>query len=152
MSSAEYPPYTNFEPYQYITNKSNTLDHFFFDGIACSDSSFCFVISNNYELSTWQYNNNGWSKGEAIAMQVADYFSLCTHKNRPYLILSDGSIYAIMNNQLMKEPEKKLDVKLSDIILIIDKMKDTIFFINAASFNEERSIEELMKNAVPVFQ
>jgi hypothetical protein len=151
MYSVEYPPYTVFQPYQYITDKSNMLDHFFFDGIACSDSSFFFVISNNGELSTWQYNNNGWIRGETIDLPIADYFSLCTHKAQPYLVLSDGRIYAIKNNQLMKAPEKKLDTKLSDVILIINKMNDTVFFISASSFTAERSVEELMKNANPVF-
>jgi hypothetical protein len=42
LSSAEYPSYTSFEPYIYITGKSTILDHFFFDGIALSDSSFFF--------------------------------------------------------------------------------------------------------------
>lgn len=150
ISSAEYPPYTSFEPYKFIIEKSTTLDHFFFDGIALSDSSFCFAISNNGRLSTWQYNNNEWSRGEEVEMQIDDFFSLVACKGKPYLVLSDGSIYAIKNNKLMKQPEKKMNAKLSDVILINNKMNDTVSFINASSVDDGKSMEELMKKAIPV--
>jgi hypothetical protein len=150
-SSSEYPPYTRFEPYIYITEKATTLDHFFFDGIALSDSSFCFVMSNNGELNSWYYDNKEWSRGEETAMQPDDFFSLFTHKAQPYLILSDGSIYTLKNNKLMKQPEKKINAKLADVILVINKMNDTVSFIHASSFDEKKSMEELMKKAVSIF-
>jgi hypothetical protein len=151
LSSAEYPSFTSFEPYIYITGKSTILDHFFFDGIALSDSSFCFAMSNNGEFNSWYYQNMEWSRGEATTMQVDDFFSLFTCKAQPYLIGSDGSIYALKNNKLMKQPEKKINAKLTDVILIINKMNDTVSFIKASSFDEKKSMAELMKNAVSVF-
>jgi hypothetical protein len=151
ISSAEYPSYAIFEPYKYILERSSILDHFFFDGIASSDSSFCFAISNNGALSTWQYSANEWSRGGEVLMQVDDFFSLVTHKMQTYLIVNDGNIYALKNNQLMAQPEKKIQALLSNVILIIDKMKDTVSLIPVSSFDENKSMEELMKEASLIF-
>ncbi len=152
QASAEYRPYTTFEPYRYLTEQSTTLDHFFFDAVEISDSVFCFAISNNGKLTIWEYNKDSWSKGEEISMQIDDFFSLVTYKSRPYLILSDGSVYAIKNNKLMKQLERKINTQLSRAILIIDKRNDKIWFMNAATFDETKSMEELIKkNAIAIF-
>jgi hypothetical protein len=151
LSSSEYPPYTHFEPYIHTTETSTVLDHFFFDGIALSDSSFCFVMSNDEKLTSWYYQNTQWSRGEEIAMQPDGFFSLFAYKAQPYLILPDGSIYALKNNRITEQPEKKINAKLADVILIINKMNDTVLFINASAFDEKKSMAELMKNAVPIF-
>jgi hypothetical protein len=151
MESATYPPYTSFEPYKYIIEKSNVLDHFFFDGIALSDSSFCFAIANNSELSLWQYSNNEWTRGAVVAMETNDFFSLFTYRALPYMIMSDGRIYGLKSNKIINQPEKKINEKLNNIVLIINKMNNTVSFMNAAAFDDKKSITELLVNATAIF-
>lgn len=147
MKSTEVQPYMPFEPYSYITDKSNILDHFFFDAVATTDSSFCFAVSNNGELTIWHYANEKWERGKTINMQTADFFSLFLYKKKAYLVTSEGKIYAIQNNIFLMQIEKSINKPLADGVLIINKMNNTVSFIDKANLNEQKSLKEMMKNS-----
>lgn len=145
MKSTEVMPYTGFEPYSETTEKSPVLDHFFFDAISTSDSSLCLVISNNGEITVWEYSHNSWKKGEDLKMTVAGFFSLFEYKGRPYLITSDGNVFAVQNRRLIKLADKKISQSLSDGILIINKTDQTISFMDKAAFDRQKSLTEMIR-------
>lgn len=152
MKSTEIQPYIPFEPYSYITDKSSVLDHFFFDAVATTDSSFCFAVSNNGELTIWHHANKKWERGETINMQTNDFFSLFLYKKQVYLATSEGKIYAIQNNTLLIPTEKNINKLLADGVLIVNKMNNTVSFIDKAKLNEQKSLEEMMKSSsIPLF-
>ena len=152
MKSTEVQPYAAFEPYSYITDRSNILDHFFFDAVATTDSSFCFAVSNNGELTIWNYANEKWERGETINIKTDDFFSLFLYKKHAYLATSEGKIYEIQNNTLLKPTEKSISKPLADGILISNKMNGTISFLDKTKLNEQKSMEEIMKdNSNPIF-
>lgn len=148
MKSTEVMPYTRFEPYAYVTEKSNLLDHFFFDCIATSDSSLCLAISNNGELSIWEFRNNSWTKGEELKMVNDNFFSLFNDQHQTYLITSSGAVHAVQNNRLKKQPETSLNNSLADGILIIDKVNRRILFLENAKLNRQKSVAEIVKDAI----
>lgn len=145
MKSTETQPYTWFEPYSETTEKSPVLDHFFFDAVSTSDSSLCLVICNKDVLTVWEYSRNNWKKGEELKMKSADFFSLFTHKGRPYLVASDGSLFAVQNNQLIPLADKKITKELSQGILIINRMDQTISFLMKDEFDAQKSFAEMIK-------
>lgn len=145
MKSTETQPYTWFEPYSETTEKSPVLDHFFFDAISTSDSSLCLVISNNNELTVWEYNQNRWRKGEDLQVRSENFFSLFSYNERPYLVTSDGSLFAVQNNKLIKLADKKISQALSDGLLIINKMDHSISFLNTTTLDEQKSLSEIIK-------
>lgn len=145
VKSTETAPYTWFEPYSEVLEKSPILDHFFFDAVATADSSLCLAISNNRELSVWEFSNGKWKKGEDLSMQADDFFSLFQHNGRTYLVTSDGSLYAVQNNKLIMLADRKISQALDDGFLIINKTDRSISFLNKAKFDKQKSMMELLK-------
>jgi hypothetical protein len=145
MKSTEIRPYTWFEPYSEATEKSPILNHFFFDGIATSDSSLCIAVSNNGELTMWEYSNGKWKKGEDLKMQTDDFFSLFIHKGRPYLVTSDGKLFAVQNNTLIALAERKISQSLASGFLIINKTDHTVLFMEKEKFDQKKSMTDMVK-------
>ncbi|MEO6902642.1 MAG: hypothetical protein ABI315_05760 [Bacteroidia bacterium] len=143
---------TYFDPYDFVTDRSSILENFFFDGIALSDSAICMAIANRGELSIWKYEQKKWEHSEIINLPVDNYFSLVTHKQNVYLILSTGKIYSVSINGIKELPEKKLNALLPEIVLLINKKDDTIKYIQRKNINKTTPFNELInKNVVNIF-
>ncbi|MGZ4048179.1 MAG: hypothetical protein ACXVNN_02385, partial [Bacteroidia bacterium] len=95
MKSIDLPPFAYNDPYLSTIKRSNTLNNFFYDGIAISDSSYYMVITNNGELSIWNYNGLAWKSSEIQKIPVDGFFTLFELKKHPYLILNNGQVYEI---------------------------------------------------------
>ena len=143
---------TYFEPYAFITDRSAILENFFFDGIALSDSSICIAMANRGELSIWKYENDKWEHSEIINLPIDNYFSLFTYKRNSYLILSSGQIYSVSTKGITELPEKKLNVTLPEIVLLVNKNADTVQLIERKHMNSTIPFDELtQKYAIRIF-
>jgi len=137
--SMDYNTFTPNIPYAYVTQKSKTLDHFFYDAIALNDSVFCMGISNNNGFSFWRFNGKAWDHVENSNFPVSGPFSLFAYKQDVYMILSDGKVYALTTRSITELPEKSKNIDLSKGCLVVDKDANSIKFIP----------EELLNRKVP---
>lgn len=144
--------FTYFDPYDFVTDRSSILENFFFDGIALSDSAICMAIANRGEITIWKYEQNKWEHSEVIKLPVENYFSLVTHKQNVYLILSTGKIYSVSIKGINEITEKKLNALLPEIVLLINKKDDSVKYIQRKHINKTTPFNELTsKNVISIF-
>ena len=92
MQSIESSPYAYNDPYLFITKRSNIISGFYFDAIYASDNSFTIAISNNGELSIWNYSGSSWNHSDVFQFPVDGYFSLFEKDKKTYLMLNSGVV------------------------------------------------------------
>lgn len=152
MKSVDFNTFAMNDPYLFITNKSTILNNFFFDGIAINDSSYCMAISNNGELSFWNYNGKTWFHSDPIKFQLDGYFSLFKFRNKIYIHFRHGFVYEVFLNKKIAMKSKKLGSAAVDGILIDNRDENTIQTLSFRFLDKETPLNELIKNrAVTVF-
>lgn len=151
MKGVEMNPYTYNDPYLFVTRRSNTLDKFFFDGAAENDSSYTMAISNNGELSVWNFNGKEWKHGEVQKFPVDGYFSLFVFNKKTYMIINSGVLYEISTAGI-KAINKDCGTSLTNGFIVINKDEKTISFLKNSDFNSHTTLNELInKKAIRIF-
>ena len=151
MKSIELSPYTYNDPYLFITRRSNVLSNFYYDAVALNDSSYTMAISNNGELSIWNYNGKIWKHGEVQKFPVDGYFSLFTFNKKTYMILNSGVIYEISTSGI-SSVSKDCGSSLTNGFLVLNKDEKTVWFMKNNDLNQHTGLLELVKKkAVRIF-
>jgi hypothetical protein len=133
------------DPYEFVRKRSSLLENFFYDGITKSDGSYCMVVSNNGELSVWNYTAEGWKHGNIQPMRVGGYFSLFEYKKNTYLLLSDGSSHKIEQDTVNAAAAFTLGTALSSGVLVENKDDGTIKFLKNEKIDQSMPLNELIK-------
>lgn len=148
--SIDYNTFTPNVPYSFVTQKSKTLDHFFYDAIALNDSVFCMGISNNNGFSFWRFNGKSWDHIENNNFPVSGPFSLFACRQDVYMILGDGKIYSLSTRSINELPEKSKKIDLSAGCLVIDKDTGSIKFITNELLNLKVPFKDLIRNKATI--
>lgn len=142
MLSVDLNPYAYNDPYLFVTRRSNTIEGFFYDGISTSEG-YTMAISNNGELSIWNYNGTEWKHGDVIKFPVDGAFSLFEKDKKTYLFLNSGKIYEVSINGI--SPIKNdLGINPKDGFLIINKDTKTVSFMKNNDLDQNTSLIELI--------
>lgn len=151
MKGIEMNPFVYNDPYLFVTRRSNTLNNFFFDGIAPNDSTYTMAISNNGELSIWHYGGKEWKHGEVKSFPVDGYFSLFSFNNKTYLLLNTGVLYEASTSGIFPV-NKDCGMSLANGFLVINKDENTVSFMKHSDLNEITPLDTLIKKkAVRIF-
>lgn len=152
MISVDLTPFTNNDPYAFVIKKSNTLNNFFYDGIAINDSSYYMAITNNDELSIWNYDGFGWKNSETQKIPVDGFFTLFEYRKHVYLFLNGGQTYEVSTKTISQAPNKTPGAKLSEGVLIINKDDNTVKYIKNSQLDYNTPLNELItKKAIEIF-
>jgi hypothetical protein len=144
MQGTDLMPFTNFEPYAYTIRRSNTLEDFFFDGIALSDTSYCVGIANKGELTFWNWNGKTWKHSNVFKFPVKEYFTLIQYNKKAYLVMNSGSIYEATAKGIVPA-DIKLPGKLSEGILLANKDKNTILYVKNKDLGPNTTLDEVIE-------
>lgn len=151
MKGVEMSPFAYNDPYLFVTRRSNTFEKFFFDGVSENDSSYTMAISNNGELSIWNYDGKEWKHGEVQKFPVDGYFSLFAFKNKTFMIVNSGVLYEISAKGI-SAINKDCGASLMNGIIIINKDEKTISFLKNSDLSSHTALNELInKKAIRIF-
>lgn len=151
MQSIESSPYAYNDPYLFITKRSNIISGFYFDAIYASDNSFTIAISNNGELSIWNYSGSSWNHSDVFQFPVDGYFSLFEKDKKTYLMLNSG-VVCEASKEGIKAVNKDCGASLNDGFLVINKDENTISFMKNSNLNKHTALNELItKKAIRIF-
>ena len=140
--SIDMNPFAYNDPYLFVTRRSNIVEGFFYDAISTS-GGYTMAISNNGELSFWNYNGTEWKHGEVIKFPIDGYFSLFEKDKKVYLILNSGAIQEVSLTGI--SPTKKdVGVKPKDGFLIINKDDKSVWFMKNEDLNQRTPLNELV--------
>lgn len=140
--SVDMNPFAYNDPYLFVTRRSNMLEGFFYDAIATS-TGYTMAISNNGEISIWNYNGTEWKHGDVVKFPIDGYFSLFEKNKKTYLILNSGIIQEVSTNGI--SPNKKdVGVKLKDGFLIANKDDNSVWFMKNEDLNQRIPLNELV--------
>jgi hypothetical protein len=152
MKSVDNNMFAYNDPYMALLKKSNTLNDFFYDGIAMNDTSYFIAIANNGKITLWNYNGKDWTQGKTVAFPIDGYFSLFTFKKEIFLVQNDGEIRKISFSGLEPQPEEISSGPASSVFLIINKDEGTIKYMKAGQLDQNKSMgDQINKKAVPLF-
>ena len=152
MQSVDLTPFANNDPYLAVLKKSSTLNNFFYDGIALNDSSYYMAITNNDELSIWNYDGFAWKNSELQKIPVDGFFTLFEFNERAYLFLNNGQTYEVSTKTISQAPNKIPGAKLSEGILVINKDDNTVKYIKNSQLDYSAPLDELIKKkAIEIF-
>jgi hypothetical protein len=152
MQSVDKNTFCLNDPYQFTIKRSNILNNFFFDGIALNDSTFFMAITNNGEISFWEYSGGGWEHSEVQKLPVEGYFTLVTKGSSIYMVLSTGKVYKVSTKAMTLVNDKDLKTNLNTGMMIVNKDNRTVSFLKTTDFNNNKSLNELIKTkALQVF-
>jgi hypothetical protein len=152
MQSVDKNTFCLNDPYQFTVKRSNILNNFFFDGIALNDSTYFMAITNNGEISFWEYSNGGWEHSEVMKLPVDNYFTLVTKGSSSYMVLSTGKVYKVSTKSMTLVNDKDLKTPLNAGMLIVNKDNGTVSFLKTADFNNNKSLNELIRTkAIQIF-
>ncbi|MBA3971905.1 MAG: hypothetical protein H0X46_07135, partial [Bacteroidetes bacterium] len=150
--SIDMSPFAYNDPYQCVIKRSNTLNNFFFDAIALSDSSFYMAIANNGELSIWNYNGKEWRQGDVQNFPLKGYFSLFAHKNKVYLATNAGGLYEVSGKEIADTKNKSVGTTLSSCILVVNKDDDSVWYLKNNDIDQRTPLNLLItKKAKRIF-
>ena len=150
-AGVEMNPFAYNDPYLFVTRRSNLLENFFFDGVAENDSSYTMAISNNGEMSIWNYNGKEWKHGEVQKFPVDGYFSLFVFNKKTYLILNSGVLYEVSTKGI-SVINKDCGASLTNGFIVINKDEKTISFLKNTDLNSHTALNELInRKAVRIF-
>lgn len=141
--SIDMNPFAYNDPYLFVTRRSNMIEGFFYDAIMTSDGAYTMAISNNGELSGWNYNGTEWKHGEVIKFPIDGYFSLFEKNKKTYLITNSGSLYEASASGL-KALKKEIGTTLKDGFLIINKDDNNVWFMKNEDLNQRSPLNELI--------
>lgn len=145
--SVDMNPYAYNDPYLFVTRRSNMLEGFFYDAISTRDG-YKMAISNNGELSVWNYNGTEWKHGEVFKFPINGYFSLFEKDKKTYLITNNCAVYEVVSEKLVPVKTDGMTT-LKDGILVINKDKKTVSFLKNNDLNQNTALNELIaKKAV----
>ena len=151
MLSVDMNPFAYNDPYLFVTRRSNTIEGFFYDGIAVNDSSYTMAISNNGELSIWNYNGKEWKHSEVMKFPIDGYFSLYAMNGKTYLIHNNGITQEVSVDGVSKAKED-MGARIKDGIIIINKDKKRVYYIENKDLNSQTPLDELInKKALLIF-
>jgi hypothetical protein len=152
MKSVDQNMFAYNDPYKFIKHQSNVLNGFQFDGIALHDSSYALVIANNNQLSIWNYAHKKWTHSEVQPFIVNGFFTLFEADKQLYIILNNGDVHKVSNQQIMPVPEKVTNRTLHENTLILNRDKNTFLLIKNNELNMQMPFDELIvKKAVSIF-
>ncbi len=141
--SVDMNPFVYNDPYLFVTKRSNILEGFFYDAISNSDGTYTMAISNNGELSVWNYNGTEWKHGEVIKFPVDGYFSLFEKNKKTYLISNSSVIHEVSTNGVVST-KKNIGTTLKEGFLVINKDEKTISFMKNDDLNQKTPLNELI--------
>lgn len=141
--SVDMNPYAYNDPYLFVTRRSNMIEGFFYDLVAPDNNSMTMVISNNGELSVWNYSGSVWKHGDVLKFPVDGYFSLFELNKKSYLLTNSGVLYEISLSGI-KQLKKDIGFTLKDGFLIINKDNQTVFFMKNSDLNQQIPLNELI--------
>lgn len=145
MQSADAPMYVFNEPYYFIKNRSDYLNHFYFDGVVLG-GNYWMAVTNNEELSIWNHIGEEWYHSEVIEnFKVDGPFSLLTVGESIYLITNKGKAFQISVNSGAIAVTFSVDATfiLKDVVLIDDRDKNEIYYMNKSQFNYDKSMTDM---------
>jgi hypothetical protein len=152
MKSVDQNMFAYNEPYQFIKHQSNILNGFQFDGIVLHDSSYVMVIANNNQLSIWNYAHKKWTHSEVQPFIVDGFFTLFEADQQLYIILNNGDVHKVSNQQVVPVPEKVTNRTLNENTLILNRDNNTFLLIKNNELNLQLPFDELIeKKAVSIF-
>jgi len=151
MKSVDAPMLTTNDPYAYVIKKSNTLEHFFYDGIAMNDSSYYMAISNKDEISFWNYDGKKWNQGPEQKFDTENYFSIFKWNNKLYIIRGDGQLF-VVNDLKLTMLKKSIGGPLSNYTIIENRDNKSISFVKNKDLDYGQGLDKLLsKKAVKLF-
>jgi hypothetical protein len=152
IKSVHLPSFAVNEPYRFMVTRSNVLNNFFFDGIALNDSVYVMVIHNNGDLYIWEFNGNEWKHSKMQHIAVTGHFNLFAFDQQLYLLLNSGQIYKVSVEGASLLPSKTSPASLSGGVVIVNRDHNTIQFIKNGPWDQNISLNELIKKkAVKIF-
>ncbi len=140
--SVDLNPYAYNDPYLFVTRRSNTIEGFFYDGISTSEG-YTVAISNNGELSIWNYNGTEWKHSEVMKFSVDGYFSLF-EKNKKIYFLTTGGVVQEVSTAGISPLKKDIEINQKEGFLIINKDDKTVWFMKNNDLNQNTSLNELI--------
>ncbi len=143
MLSVDMNPFAYNDPYLFVTRRSNVIEDFFYDAISMSDGSYTMAITNNGELSVWNYKNKEWKHSEVIKFPIDGYFSLFEKDKKVYLILNSGAVQEVSINGISTN-KKDVGAKPKDGFLIINKDDNSVWFMKNEDLNQRTALNELV--------
>jgi hypothetical protein len=146
MQSAEEPQYVFNEPYYFVKERSDYLNHFYFDGVMLA-GNYWMAVTNNEELMIWNNVNGTWVRSEVIkGFKVDGPFSLMTVKASLFLITNDGKAYQLSIEQGATAVTFSADAtfRLKDNVLIDNRDNNTLSYMNRSQFNYEKSMKDMI--------
>ena len=141
--SIDMNPYAYNDPYLFVTRRSNLIEGFFYDLVAPDNNSMTMAISNNGELSIWNYTGAAWEHGEVVKFPVDGYFSLFELNKKSYLITNSGILFEVSTSGT-KQLKKDLNISLKDGFLIVNKDLQTVSFMKNSDLNQQTPLNELI--------
>lgn len=152
MKSVDMNPFAYNDPYLFVTKRSSTMSGFFYDAVVVNDTSFVMAISNNGEMSIWNYNGKNWKHSEVQKFPVDGFFSLFALKNKTYLATNVGGLYEISAKGIIAAKNKSVGANLASSTLIINKDDNTVSYIKNNDLNTHTPLNELIKKkAIRIF-
>ena len=152
MRSTDLSPFAYNDPYSFVIKRSNTLNNFFYDGVASDDSTYCMAITNNGEMSIWIFKGAVWQHSEIQKIPVDGFFSIFNYKKSVCMILNNGQTYEYSTKTNSLVEGKNSGVKLSDGILIVNKDDNTIKYLKDSQLDRSTPLNELIKKkAIEIF-
>ncbi len=152
MKSTEMNMFAYNDPYMFVVNRSNIIDHFFYDAIALNDSSYLMAITNNGEMSIWNYDGKKWEHGDVQQIKIDDYFSLFSSGQKTYMVLSTGDIYQVGKNGIVPVSGKTIGQPLNSGFLVLNKDDNSVYFMKSSQLDKVVALnKQIKKKAIKLF-
>lgn len=148
--SVELPSYVLNQPYLFVKEQSDILNHFYFD-LVVIDQALWLVMSNNGSYVVWKYDGQKWEQSKVFEKTFRGYFTLIEKNQEPFLILSDGEMLKIALDKITVEQTPTANFELKDVVLVSDRDKGQHFFLKMNLLSENASMKDLLGKAKQLF-
>ncbi|MDQ3047766.1 MAG: hypothetical protein M3R27_09480 [Bacteroidota bacterium] len=145
LMSADQNMFVYNDPYMFTIRRSNTLNNFYSDAIYFNDTSFLMAITNNDELTIWNYNGKEWKHGNVLAFKAEGFFSLVAKGKSTYLITNAGEVFNVGSDNITVVPELKLNGSLNNGILVEDRDAGSILYLKNSDVDRSAPLSKLIK-------
>lgn len=150
MQSVDQNMYVLNEPYLFAKERSNYLNHFYFDAVV-KDGAYWMVMTNNGELVVWKYEDEVWAHGEVKMFKVNGHFHLMAYEDGLLFVNTNGEVYEIGLNEMNQIQLKNNSLNLLEITLIEDRDSNKVYYIKNGHFNRDKSLKEIIEIAAIEF-
>ena len=117
-----------------------------------NDSSYFMAISNNHEISIWNYNEKKWAHGVDQKFQSENYFSLFKFNKKLFLVTAEGKIFSVQDYSLVLLEGKTLGDILANCIIIENRDNKTISVIKNDQLDFGQPLDkQIAKKAKKIF-